>query len=478
MQSGVNGFGSKLFLKKVFPSILLILIVGIIVYVNTFQVPFVLDDDWTIVKNPVIRSLDNFYANSTGYEFLPNRYVATLSLAINYFFGGLDVTGYHVVNLLIHLLSALLVYALLRLTFHTPYFEAQVESDSGSGLGSTSPWLSAFFSPPFFLPLFAALLFVVHPVQTQAVTYIVQRMTSLATMFYLLSCVFYVLARLSMEHTLNVMPENGDKTKTIVPLDRVKQGLLLTGSVAAAVLAMKTKEIAFTLPVAILLYEVCFFRGFWRRRLLCLLPLFATLPIIPMTILDFGGFDSDLLSDPGRQLPVGHTISTQDYLLTQFRVIVTYLRLLVLPIKQNLDYDYPVYREFFAPPVLLSFLLLVALFALAVYLFWRTRHSGEKQVKHKSGSERDSLATSPLATAQPVDHSSLPYLRLISFGIFWFFLTLSVESSLIPLADVIMEHRLYLPGFGAATVLASVFCIAMLKFPRTAQVRFVVWLRF
>ena len=98
-----------------------------------------------------------------------------------------------------------------------------------------------------------------------------------------------------------------------------------------------------------------------------------------MTILDFGGFDSDLLSDPGRQLPVGHTLSTQDYLLTQFRVIVTYLRLLVLPIKQNLDYDYPVYREFFTPPVLLSFLLLVAIFALAVYLFWRTRHSRREQ---------------------------------------------------------------------------------------------------
>ena len=68
--------------KKIFPSILLILVVGIIVYVNSFHVPFVLDDDWTIVKNPIIRSLDNFYANPTGYEFLPNRYVATLSLAI------------------------------------------------------------------------------------------------------------------------------------------------------------------------------------------------------------------------------------------------------------------------------------------------------------------------------------------------------------------------------------------------------------
>ena len=78
-------------------------------------------------------------------------------------------------------------------------------------------------------------------------------MTIMAAMFYLLSCVFYVLARLSMEHTVNVMPENGDKSKTIVPLDRVKQGLLMTGSVAAAVLAMKTKEIAVTLPIATIL---------------------------------------------------------------------------------------------------------------------------------------------------------------------------------------------------------------------------------
>jgi tetratricopeptide (TPR) repeat protein len=363
---------------------------------------------------------------------------------------------------------------LLRLTFHTPYFAAQVESDSGSGLGSTSTWLSAFFSPPLFLPLCAALLFVVHPVQTQAVTYIVQRMTSLAAMFYLLSCVFYVLARLSMEQTVNVTPDNGGKKKPIAPLDRVKQGLLLTGSVAAAVFAMKTKEIAFTLPFAVILYEVCFFRGSWRKRLLYLLPLLATLPIIPMTILDFGGFDSDLLSDSGRQLPVGHTHSTQDYLLTQFRVIATYLRLLVLPIRQNLDYDYPVYKEFLTPPVLLSFLLLVAILALAVYLFRRTGHSREKQVKDKSGSEGGLLPVLPLASAQPASHSFLPYLRLISFGLFWFFLTLSVESSLIPLADVIMEHRLYLPCFGAATIFSSVLCIAILKFPRTAHVRLVV----
>jgi len=114
--------------KKGFPSILLILGFGMIVYVNSFQGPFILDDDWTTVKNPVIKSLDNFYANNTGYEFLPNRYVATLSLVVKYSHGGFDVTGYHVVVLVIHLLSALLVSALLMLTFQLPYLREQRES--------------------------------------------------------------------------------------------------------------------------------------------------------------------------------------------------------------------------------------------------------------------------------------------------------------------------------------------------------------
>ena len=254
------GIGSSY--KKIFPAILLIVVIGIVAYANSFQAPFAMDDNWTIVDNPVIRSLDNFYANPKGYRFLPNRYVATLSLALNYKYGGLDVTGYHIVNLVIHLLSALLVYTLLRLTFRTPYFKAQVESDSGSGLGSTSTWFSSLSSPPFFLPLFAALLFVVHPVQTQAVTYIVQRMTSLAAMFYLLSCVLYVLARLSMESTVNKQQDHGGKTRSILSLTSfASKACYLIGSVAAAVLAMKTKEIAFTLPFAVLLYEVCFFRG-------------------------------------------------------------------------------------------------------------------------------------------------------------------------------------------------------------------------
>jgi Tfp pilus assembly protein PilF len=111
--------------------------------------------------------------------------------------------------------------------------------------------------------------------------------------------------------------------------------------------------------------------------------------------------------------------------LTQFRVIVTYIRLLFIPINQNMDYDYPLYNTFFEPWVFFSFIFLLSIFAFAVYLFIRSRKT-------------DNV-----------------YGLLASFGILWFFITLSVESSIIPIRDVIFEHRLYLPGVGAAVAFSS-----------------------
>jgi len=321
---------------------------------------------------------------------------------------------------------------------------------------------------------------VIHPIQTQAVTYIVQRLTSLATMFYLLSVVLYVKARLAIVGIQNCgrltgqaeakskesevrSQELGDDSKNpesrILNQDekshsenvggRMKPWLLITGSTLAAVLAMKTKEITITLPFSILLYETFFFRGNWKRRFLYLLPLLATLPIIPLTTIDIGGSASDILADSVEQLRVGHSISRLDYLFTQFRVIVTYLRLCFFPINQNLDYAYPIYTTFFNLPVILSFLLLTSIFGLAVYLFFASR-----LLLSPAGSHND--------TSQSKSESK-SFLRLIAFGIFWFFLTLSVESSLIPIRDVIMEHRLYLPGFGVVTAFAMTLYLLIEK---------------
>jgi protein O-mannosyl-transferase len=192
----------------------------------------------------------------------------------------------------------------------------------------------------------------------------------------------------------------------------------------------------------VLLYEIFFFRGAWKRRLLCLLPILATLPIVPSVFIS-GDSPGDLLSDvsEGSRLQTG--MPRMDYLFTQFRVIVTYLRLLVLPVNQNLDYDYPIYRSFFTPEVFLSFLLLAALFSLALYLWFYPRLT-----PHAS--------RLPASNTQP----PAPEFRLVSFGILWFFLALAVESSLVPIVDVIFEHRLYLPSVGAAAAFASVFFLA------------------
>jgi tetratricopeptide (TPR) repeat protein len=198
--------------------------------------------------------------------------------------------------------------------------------------------------------------------------------------------------------------------------------------------------------------------------LLYLLPLLSTLAIIPISIFDLSGFTGDTLSDLGKQLPLGDGVSWQIYLLTQFRVIVTYLRLLIFPVNQNLDYEYPIYSSFFTPPVFLSFLFLTALFVLSIYLFVRSGAQAGSRFADvaSSQSSASSLRLPP------------PQLRLISFGIIWFFLTLSVESSFIPLKELINEHRLYLPGVGAATVFATTFCLVAMKLSRLAYARLFV----
>ncbi|NJC88099.1 MAG: tetratricopeptide repeat protein [Desulfuromonas sp.] len=380
--------------------LLLIVGLGILAYSNSFGAPFVLDDLESIVRNETLRSLGNFLPGGTGLDFHFRRWVAYFSFALNYRSGGLNVTGYHVANLVIHLGTAALLYALVRLAFRTPLL-------TGSRLAPKAGIVA----------LLAALFFVAHPVQTQAVTYVVQRLTSLCTFFYLLSLVLYVWGRLRREETGRGL------------------ALPLAGALLAAVLAMFTKEIALTLPLAACLFEFCFFQGELRNRLPALL-LLLTLAIVPALVIS-----GQELSAEGTLLQTRDDIPRLHYLFTQFPVIATYLRLLLLPVNQNLDYDYPIYTTFFTPPVFLSFLLLAGLLTLAFWLF------------------RKSTPHLPAANAQP----PAPELRLIAFGLFWFFLTLSVESSFVPLADVIFEHRLYLPSVGIALALAVGIGLAMQK---------------
>ncbi len=392
-------------------AILLIAATGLLAYFNTFTVPFQFDDVSNIERNPIVKDLRYFTdlpglsrLEKSGLYYVPyrSRYVGYLSFALNYYFHGLDVAGYHITNLVIHCINALLVYWIVALTFRTPFFRTR-----NSGLDARG------------IALFSALLFVAHPVQTQAVTYIVQRFTSLAALFYLLSLALYVRWR-----TVSFpAPDAGPETH------RLRSALWYLASLISAVLAMKTKETAFTLPVAIALYELLFCEGNPRRRLLFVTPFLLTLLIIPLTLVGVDRPLGALLNDMGDKTALMGPLTRGEYLATQLRVIVTYLRLLVLPVGQNLDYDYPVFRTFIAPEVLLSLLLHLALIGAAVFLWLRSRRT-------------------------------TPLLRLPAFGVFWFYLTLSVESSIVPIADVIFEHRLYLPSVGACIALTACAFIA------------------
>ncbi|MEK6582508.1 MAG: tetratricopeptide repeat protein, partial [Nitrospirota bacterium] len=295
--------------------------------------------------------------------------------------------------------------------------------------------------------LFSALLFVAHPIQTQAVTYIVQRFTSLATFFYLLSLVMYIKFRSQQSAIIGQQKLHAARYT------------LYAVSFFSAILAMKTKEISFTLPIIIALYEFMFFEGNIKKRLLYLIPILLTMLIIPLSLIGTDKPIGDVIGELRETVQETKEIPRWSYFFTQFRVIVTYIRLLFLPINQNLDYDYPLFHSFFEPNVFLSFLFLLSICGLGVYLSYRSRHN---------------LTSPPFANppSPPFDKGGMggfPDFRLISFGIFWFFITLSVESSIIPIRDIIFEHRLYLPVIGISMAFTSAVFYFVSRFTHYAS---------
>ncbi len=375
-----------------------------LIYSNTLFSPFYFDDENNIIVNYKLRDLSNLWPPS-GI-----RYIGYFSFALNYHFGQLDVFGYHLVNIAIHIINGLLVWWLVLLTFKTPVMEKS----------------SSIAQQKYLIAVVSALIFISHPVQTQAVTYIVQRFTSLATLFYLLSLILYIKARFLFVY--QVSTTRGQKQSTI-PMQSI---LCYLASLLSTVLAMMTKEIAFTLPFTIILYDLIFFSP-WDtehqtsslKRLCLFIPFLLTLPIIPFSLIGANRSLGNTITDLGGAIQETEEIPRSVYLLTQFRVIITYIRLLFLPVGQNLDYDFPLSHSLFDPHTLISFLFLLSIFVAALYLLkrsWKTANG---------------------------------YGLLASFGILWFFITLSIESSIIPIRDIAFEHRLYLPSVGAIIAFSS-----------------------
>ena len=305
--------GKSITFLKPLLHVLAIAVLCLIVYANTFYSPFAFDDQLYVLDNPIIRDLGYFLEPSKArdhrwYLSFKYRYISYLTFAINYKLHGLQVTGYRVFNITVHFLNAVLVYFFVMLILKTPFMRPSALR------GRAGP--IAFFS---------AAIFVVHPVQTEAVTYIFQRHASLAALFYLLSTVTFIRWRLG------------------------GRGWLYACSLVAAVLAMKSKEIAFTLPLMLGLIEFMFFEGPVRKRIVLLVPFLLTMLIVPLTLV---GVDRPAGEVVGAlaSTALQHTDLSDDmrakYLFTEFRVVLTYIRLLFFPVGQNLDYDYPSYGAF------------------------------------------------------------------------------------------------------------------------------------
>jgi len=351
----------------------LILIFGFLGYGNSFHVPFQFDDHLLIAENYLIKSLNNLDWLLT-YD--PSRFLTHLSFALNFHFGRLDVFGYHIVNFLLHVGVTVLVYLL----FHYTLSLSKINRLNNQNLQLIS--------------LFSTLIFLVHPLQTQAVTYISQRSTLLASLCYLGALLFYIVSRLNSDFKFYSL------------------------AVVTMFLGIFTKPIIVTLPLVFLLYEIFFFnfqtygeeKGSPVKKkdipkvLLGILPFVMMALMVPLFIMawKYKTVDIERYVDMTRET---QAISRGHYMLTQLNVMMTYLRLLFLPIHQNLDYDYPIAKSFFDFPTWLSFIVLVGILLIAFKLFHRQ--------------------------------------RLLAFGLFWMAISLSLESSIFPITDVINEHRLY-----------------------------------
>lgn len=356
-------------------AVVLLAIVALLTYFNSLHGDYVLDD-LQFVSDP-----------NLGRPFqsaLAARPVIAVSLAVNYWADGLNARGYHAMNVAVHALAAFFLYALVSRTLVLPRFSGQFESMAG--------WIG----------LVCALVWMVHPLQTQAVTYIVQRCESFMGMFFLASLWCYVRGAAS------------------------ERGLWwYIAAVFSCALGTGCKEMMITLVPIALLYDRTFLTGSWRESIRSRWAALVGLAV-PPTIGILALFFSGLFTNPDSTVGFGVKRFTPfSYALTQSEVILHYLQLVVFPIGQVLDYvDWEPCTSISACwPTLAALLVLLAITAIGV---WRR--------------------------------------SAWSFPAAWFFIILAPSSSIVPVQDVAFEHRMYLPLAGVVVLLVCGTVSIALKF--------------
>ena len=354
----------------------------VLIYSNSFNASWHLDDRSNIVDNRGLH-ITNLQTDSLLRTFFTDphsggaitdrlyRPIACLTFALNWYFGKDRVFGYHVVNILIHILTAYLLFLTIINILQSPNLKSQYQGKEN------------------FIAVLAAVLWAINPIQVQTVTYIVQRMASMAAMFYILSLYLYLKSRQSEQ-----------------PVCRI---FLLLGCVAGFLLALGSKENAATLPLAVILIEmICFQdlnsqrvkRAFWGGTIAVggLLVVLSALLLLPGSPFEFvKGFS-------------GRPFTLLERLFTEPRVVFFYLSLIFypLPARLSIEHDITVSTSLFDP-----WTTLPAIFFHIVLIGF-----GLFQIKKRP---------------------------LLAFAILFFYLNHVIESTILPL-ELIFEHRNYLPS--------------------------------
>ena len=339
---------------------------GVLAYSNSLHAPFVFDDRFHIADNALV------------HQFWPwqilthsSRPIVQLSLAWNYMLGGLDPWGYHVFNMVVHILAALVLYGVVGRTLSSSLLKAK--------FGRSAHWLAGL----------VAAIWLLHPIETQAVTYIVQRGESLMGLFYLLT--LYCVIR----HSESGRSRQADWWKA--------------AAVVSCLVGMACKGGMTTAPIVVLLYDRAFLSRSWSglmRRKGLYLGLAATWLVYPLVLANSPAEWKDTAG-------FGYTgVSWLQYARTQPAVILHYLRLTVWPDSLCLDYAWPVART--AGEIVPQSLVILGLLSATI---WAWRRS-----------------------------------PAIGFLGVWFFLILAPSSSFIPIADLAFEHRMYLSSAAVITL--------------------------
>ena len=395
-------------------SLAFIVFASLLVYSNTLNAPFVLDDFPKIADNEEIKSPGTLaeklvYPYGPGKSFYrndPSRPVTTLTFALNYFAGGLNTSGYHLVNMLLHAANGVLVFIL----------SAALLSCAG-------------VSPAFPVPLLVSLLFTMHPVHASAVSYIYSRSDLLAFFFYVSGILFFMI------------PRNKHRFPGIL-------------APACYMLALFSKQSAVTLPAVILLADFVFsgneFRDNRLRRLLRHLPLW----LILFSYLLFRYFYLGGIGD----LEAKNAWDTAEYVIIMPYVLLRYLQLLLLPFGFAFDHYLEPSGIAGARTLLSSAFILLS--AAAAVFFLRKASPVKKLLAFSAAWFFITLSptSSIFPTASPLVENRL---YLASFG---FFLPLSLLY-----ANV---YRVYFPRrkrvIAAALIAAHILLLSFLTVKRNS----------